>query len=535
MNLQIQCPSCTKRFTVHEDLTGKTVECGACDHRFPVKSESIIVERAKFYPGEHKDDFLDRLGKKSPLEKRGDKPAKAPLTQAQMPQVDAIMPPSSGQAIAAGGGVCMLGLYGLVFFFGSIQGQIFQDVDLAKRFLLGGFVSFLGGGLIIYGAKNWRAKGIMTAVILVLALLAMIAIRPVHMTPSGVVDRVDDPVERPDEEVEEGPRELDEVLGRTDQKAMEREIARQSGNLNGKAVEKYVTGIYIADLHETQYQAIERYFRKKLAIPKSEALLVYKRNNDKDRFIIISGVPMDFDTMVRYCEFLGRATSYPKARIIDVQISATIFQEPGKDLLEKLNKVEHPAFFAQNLNELRDIDFERVSQAVRRLSRVPAEMKLNLEEQIIAELLRLSSEESDQTFLSDAGKALGIFARGSKAAVYKINSLVPFWIEDGVSVPKSMVDFLVENDPEAIGLIDRLWSASPDDWDEHYAALGSKIEDRLIFHLQESPLELQRAATKLIDEVGTKKSVPALTALASSDDTDLRILVARALNTVKNR
>jgi len=538
MNLQIQCPNCTKRFTVHEDLTGKTVECGACDHRFPVKSESIIVERTKFYPGEHKDDFLDRLGKKSPLEKRGDEAVPMPRTrtQASMPQVDAIMPPSPGQAIAAGVGVSMFLFYGLIFFFGSSQGQIFQDVDLASRFLLGGFVSLLGGGLIILGAKNWRAKGAMTAVILVAALLAMIAIRPVHMTPSGVVD--EDPVEQPDTAStasDEAPRGLDDVVGKADQKALEREIARQSAKLDGRPAKNYVTGIYIADLLETQYQAIERYFRRNLEIPKSEALLVYKRNNDQDRFIIISGVPMDFDTMVRHCELIGRATSYPEARIIDVRISATIFQEPGKDLLEKLNNVEHPAFFSQNLNELRNIDFERVSEAVRRLSRVPAGLELSLEEQIIVELLRLAAQEDDPTFLSDTGKALEVFAKGSKAAVAKINRLVPFWMENGVSVPKSMVDFLIENDPGAIALIDRLWAASPGEWDEHYAALGSQIEDRLIYHLQKSPIELQRAATSLINQVGTKKSVPALTALASADDPDLRILVARALNTVKNR
>ena len=537
MNLQIQCPNCTKRFTVHEDLTGKTVECGACDHRFPVKSESIIVERAKFYPGEHKDDFLNRLGKKSPLEKRRQEAATtpAPRMQAPMPQVDAIMPPSPGQAIASGVGICMLVIYALIFFFGSSQGQVFQDINLLKRFVLGGFISLLGGGLIVYGAKNWRAKGVMTASILVLGLLAMIAVRPVHMTPSGIVDDGSDPVGMPADDSDEGPRDLDDVVGRTDQKALEREIARQSEKLKGKPAENYVIGIYIADLQETQYQAIERYFRKKLTIPKSEALLVYKRNEDKDRFIIISGVPMDFDNMVRHCEVIGRATTYPKVRIIDVQISATIFQEPDKDVLEKLNNIDHPAFFSQNLNELRNIDFERVSEAVRRLSRVPSEMELSLEEQIIAELLRLASEESDRTFLSDTGKALSIFANGSRAAVDKVNRLVPFWMENGVSVPKSMVDFLIENDPNVIALIDMLWVSSPGEWDEHYAALGPQIEDRLITHLREAPLDIKRAATSLINQVGTKKSVPALTELGAIEDPELRILVARAINTVKDR
>ena len=50
---------------MNDDLSGKTVECGACDHRFLVKEELIFVERPKVYPGEkikRDDDFLSRLG-----------------------------------------------------------------------------------------------------------------------------------------------------------------------------------------------------------------------------------------------------------------------------------------------------------------------------------------------------------------------------------------------------------------------------------------------------------------------------------------
>ena len=54
---------------MNDDLSGKTVECGACDHRFLVKEELIFVERPKVYPGEkikRDDDFLSRLGRDLP-------------------------------------------------------------------------------------------------------------------------------------------------------------------------------------------------------------------------------------------------------------------------------------------------------------------------------------------------------------------------------------------------------------------------------------------------------------------------------------
>ena len=61
MNLQILCPACSRSFRVHEDLTGKTVECGACDHRFEVGPGAIMAEKSRIYPGEHHDVLLDRL------------------------------------------------------------------------------------------------------------------------------------------------------------------------------------------------------------------------------------------------------------------------------------------------------------------------------------------------------------------------------------------------------------------------------------------------------------------------------------------
>lgn len=536
MNLQIQCPNCSKRFTVHEDITGKTVECGACDHRFPVTSETIIIEREKFYPGEHKDEFLSRLGKSSPLA-QGDGGAQAPPMQpGGMAHVDSIMPASPGQSIAAATGVTMLVLYSLIFFFGTSPGQIFQDVEMQKRFLLGCFVSVLGGGLVIFGAKNWRVKGILLAVVLVAGLMAMVVMRPVYITPESEVSNDDQEEGAVSNRLDDDVRDLEDFLSEIDKKAMDRELARQEAKLDGRPADDFVTGVYIADLRETQYQAIERYFRKKLSLPKSEALSVYKRNGDNDRFIIISGVPMDFDLMVRFCEFLGRTTSYPKSRVLDVELSARHFQAPSEDILDKLNNVENPAFFTQNLNELRNIDYERVSEAVRRLGRVPEEIELKNRDQIIEELLLLASEETGSTILSDIGQALKVFGKNSQVAVEKINRLIPHWMKSEIPVERTMVEFLIENnDPNVLVLIDRLWVDDPTKWDEQYGSLGGQIEDRMIFHVTESPEALRRSAISLLGQVGTAKSIPVLESMGQGTDQEARILAARALDMIKGR
>jgi len=58
--LLIRCPSCGQRFKVGDDLRERTVECGGCEHRFRIIDE-VIVRGKKFYPGERKDQRLNRF------------------------------------------------------------------------------------------------------------------------------------------------------------------------------------------------------------------------------------------------------------------------------------------------------------------------------------------------------------------------------------------------------------------------------------------------------------------------------------------
>ncbi len=58
--LIIRCPMCGQRFKVAEDLRGRTVECGGCEHRFRI-NDDVVVRGKKFYPGERKDPSLNRF------------------------------------------------------------------------------------------------------------------------------------------------------------------------------------------------------------------------------------------------------------------------------------------------------------------------------------------------------------------------------------------------------------------------------------------------------------------------------------------
>jgi len=183
MSIQIKCPSCSRRFEVGEEFEGKTVECGSCDTRFKIDETTKVRSKARVYPGENKSKLLDRIAR-SPVHEE------APVafqTASYDPNVntDAFLPASGGQKAATLVGLGALSLTAFLFFLGSSPGGMLKDVDLTRRLVLGGFVSLLGASFLIYGAKNWRIRGVVLSLALVGAIFALIFLRPVYKTPSG--------------------------------------------------------------------------------------------------------------------------------------------------------------------------------------------------------------------------------------------------------------------------------------------------------------------------------------------------------------
>ena len=536
MKLKIQCPKCSKRFTVNENLIGKTVECGACDHRFSVEAESIIVERKKVYPGEHRgDDFLNKLGRdQSGGGKEGRKGDFVEATPRFTPQVDSIMPSSAGQKIAFASGLGLTLLYAILFFIGSGEGGFFEDVLMEKRLILGGFVAFLGAALIIMGAKNWRIRAIFLAIFLVAGLIGLVLVRPVHHTPYADVNTLD--ANHSGAEVVEEILDEAEIKARVGYLGMQRKLDDMITK-HGAEGEKYVVGIFIEDLSGSAFHEIEKYLLKALSIPPTEGISRYRRNGEKDSLLVISGVPMDFDTVVRRCDpRLGNATTYPEHRLIDLKLSGTLFTVPSGDQLTKLTDSEHPAFFSRNLDELKALDPVRVGDAVARLANVRPDIPRLHEDKIVPEFLRILSKEEDPKLLSDLGKALRVWASGQAACVELVAKNVKKWMADDVVVPKSLVDYLNDNDSkDAPVIVDQLWGQDPELWSKQYMALGSSMESRLIYHLEESPLKLKKAALLILNKTGTSLSLPTLERMKSSSDAEVKILAEGAIRSIKAR
>jgi hypothetical protein len=58
---------------------------------------------------------------------------------------------------------------------------------------------------------------------------------------------------------------------------------------------------------------------------------------------VISGFPIDFDLVVKICDpRLGRVKTYPKLRLIDLELSALHDSKVTNDLRNKLSNPQNP-------------------------------------------------------------------------------------------------------------------------------------------------------------------------------------------------
>ena len=537
MDLQIQCPECSRRFRVHEDLTGKTVECGACDQRFLVTSETVIEDRDKFYPGEHHDALLDRLGKKPHRKVQNVSFSQAAYTPDA--EAEAALPATPGQKIAVTVGIVLFLLYTLVFVLGSGKGSIFQDVDMTKRLILAGFVAFCSFVLIIFGAKGWRAQSFLVSSFLTACLIALVLLMPIHKIPSAGEwagdDRQDELPGNGEDFSEQGEGSV--VKMRVDYRPMQREIEKHANEEEGEDGLSMVTGIYIGDITESNVQVVQEFLQRKLSLPSNEAPAAYQRNGGKDRFIVFSGLIQQFESFVKHCELLGKVKTHPEIRVIEVELDKSMFAEPSRKVHRQMTDPTNPSYFVVNLEQLNHVNLRRVKLAVERLASPPPEgVKIRKMPRMIEELIRLLREESDGELVDNVGHALQIWAKDDKEAVGTVGRIVVSWSKSGRFIPTSLVEFLLENGSEDSALvIDGLWGKSPERWSEYYVKLGPMIEGRLINHLETSPVELKKAALRILRKIGTRESLPILEKYMDHQDDEIDILVARAITAIESR
>lgn len=528
--LHIRCPRCGQRFKVSPDLRDKMVECGACENRFRVTDE-VTLRTKKFYPGEtRRGAHLERFSR-APLNPGG------PVTFATVeysPDVsaDVFEPPAFQRVIAGLFGVGMMLLTGLAFILSAGGGGPLGAISHERRIVLALFVAVIGGGFIVYANKRARGKAALAALGLAALLVALAFIFPgpeqgaVAGEPAaagagggepaagaaaaaggGEAVKPNDPSAAIKEEIRYGP--------------VEQEIAAAGGNA------ERVTAVWLRGMSEGNKYSVQEFLLRVSGADRSSH--IYPRG-EREFLLVLTGVEQEIEATAQACRRIGKIEKLIRPlRVIEVRVDSDRFAEVP---LERLGDPASDAFYALNLKELESIDLRRVERAVDRLSAAkPVQFRRDVVRQMI-ELLK----ESPAGLLGKLGRALERWSEPDEGAEPAVLAVAQRLHAAGSDVDEGLIAFLVARKVDGVQpIIHEAWLANPDNWEPLYITLGQAAEQPMLEALRSKRVGARESAVRILGQVASPATIPALEAFGDTKDRELQVLVTRAIEQIRNR
>lgn len=519
--LMIRCPSCSQRFKVGEDLRERMVECGGCEHRFRI-NDAVIVRGRKFYPGEHRDPRLSRFARM---------PLAADAVAMNIPAVRYAEPPDpitfepiAPQRIIAGFiGVAVMIVMALLLAFGATRGGMLEGVTTMNRLIMAGFASLLGSVLLLHANPNGRVKAAVISLLMSGGLVAL----PLFFTAGSTP--LEDSVPASEEVMEETAKPdddqsaLDELRARIGTEPLEAERKKLGGDESGRTA----LGIWLRDMREQNRFLIKEYIlRATGAAPESH---YYPRGNG-DFLMVVTGISLTLDELAEVGTALGTvAKIHPDLPVIEVRVNNQIFVEGP---IEKLNDRSDPDFYELNKRELESIDLDRVAKAVKRLA--AAEPKIYRDD-ITRKLVQwLKTPGVD--FKGDVCSALMVWAEDPGPVAKTVLAEVLAMHSRNKVIPKMMVAILVkERMKDVMPVLDELWQAEPDEWEELYGDMGVEAEGAILRHFAKSEGGQRRSLVRLLGRVGGEKSLELMRDALAGADPELKVLLEKSIDAVSGR
>lgn len=520
--LLIRCPSCGQRFKVGEDLRGRTVECGGCEHRFKIQDE-VIVRGRKFYPGERRDTRINRFAR-VPISVP--EQASAAGMHYQKAPDPSVVEPASPQRIVAGlvGGAVMA-LMALLLILGASRGGLLDGMVTGNRVVMAGFVGLLGAALIIYANPKARKKAIGYGLLGTLALIAIpffftTGSDPIGLEPGKDYSAFDaKPKQTPTEE--EAVRRLREEIGT---QPLDLEIA----DLAGRSSNQRAVGVWVKDLREQNRLLIRDYLQRITGVTQPPHF--YPRGGG-NFLLVISGTTLTLDEVAKSCDqrFGTVEKIHEDLSVVEVRVDNSTFLSAP---MEKLSNPDNPGFYDMNLKELESIDLERVSAAVKRLAQ--AEPKI-LRADITSKLISLLGMQW-VTFKPEICRALTVWAEHPGPAGQRALAEVKQLLAKDVEIPKDIVALIVkERNPEIIPIIHELWTKAPTNWEQLYGEVGTAAEDSLIAGFPATEGGLRQSAVRLLGRVGGDRSIAVLQSAVGTGDSEMKVLIEKAIASIRGR
>lgn len=522
--LLIRCPSCGQRFKVGEDLRGRTVECGGCEHRFRINDEAIVRGR-KFYPGERKDPRLNRF-QRVPLSVAPPVMGTPTIRYEEAPDLS-ILEPASPQRIIAGliGGVG-IALMALLIILGARRGGTLDGITTENRMIMAGFAGLLGTILLVYANPRARGKAISLGLLLSIGLVTLPMFFTGGSKPLGSRD-----VQRITTE-EDGPDAAD-LSGESDSTTGLRQrigtdpLVAEIERLKAEGSTRQAVGLWLRDMQErNRFLIMDYILRATGADPQSH---YYPRGNG-DFLMVVTGIDLSLEEMATIAAPLGSVErSLPELSVIEVKVNNENFVEGP---IEKLTDRTNPAFYDLNKREMESIDLDRIERAVKRLAEAEPKIYRN---DISRKLLSLLATP-EVKFKAAICSALAVWsddpASAGEAALKEAEKLLA---REG-KVPEEMVSHIVKSkNPGALPILDALWNANPNHWEMQYSEIGQAAEPALLNRLPVTTGWHRQSAVRLLGRIGGAKSLPALEAARAGADSELRVLIDKSIQSIRTR
>lgn len=530
--MQIKCPSCGKKFRSEADLTGKTVKCGACDEKFTVTDdEQVSPEGRRFYPGEKKSDFLDRLsgpgGSALPPEQARPnfQPASYATVAAQaQPHTDVAVGGSPLKRVAIVAGICVFLVFLYIIIVGTSDDGFLRTTPMEKRIGLAGFGVFLLTMIGALSRQRGRGKGALIGAVAGLPLLIAVGSMP---PPRDVVETI--------EIAEEGvaPVELDENVDMPlPDKIGLPFIARAIQRANDRGYDTdSVYSFYFSGVRPKQRLQVRDFLQK--VAKSNEPPIMTERDGVRGLYVyVVMGGTAPFSELLDACDRLGLVTDHNESmKLAEVEFNEESFRRPDSS---KVTDVNHPAFYELNLSELRSIDDERVISALKRIAEV--EPKRNRAE-VNARLIELGRTR-DVEMLNAVAAAMIVWSEDVDAAgAALMNGLEQVRIHlPSADVPYDVARFIALRQyapgyPELMAL----WEVDPFVIEPLFLRLGQPGEDLLLPYLEGESATHKLAAIGALTMVGTEKSLAPLRELREGANRELLRTIDRTIDSITKR
>jgi len=521
--LAIRCPGCGQRFKVGQELKDRMVECGTCEHRFRV-NEEVVIRQKKFYPGERRDRGLEQFSR---IPKGSGIPANFQTVQYAQDAPHAPIAGTSPLRMLFGFvGVLAVVVILMLLAFGGRPGGMIDGTTQDKRLMLAGFTAVLAWVFLFAANPGARIKATVGSIVCTALLLSFpfLFTEGSHPRNPAETNLVVGPIPQPGPETHKTGDSFTDLKNEIQYKPVEEEIAYYASKpeLAGRSA----AGIWLRGLKEPNKLQIRDYIvRSTGADPRSH---IYPRG--RDYLLVVSGISGDIGSLGKLCNRFGEVKRIvDELRVIEVEVNNASF-EAGP--LDKLTNPADPAFYELNRREIESIDLERARGSIVRLAEV--EPKLYRKD-IVARLTQLL-KEGDVPMQDQICRALLVWAEPGDGTELAVRTALSKLSPQAGQAPDSMVKFLAaRKDYEAIPLVDALWAADHNRWEELYGNFGPGIEDKIIARFNGASASMKRSAARLLGKVGTKTSIPVLEGARQGADSELAVFIERSLTAIRAR